>query len=435
MQPTPFQIFDTFIFFIAVIHTFLTPTLFTWSQHLKRLKTKQRSRWRFYHFASEMVYLLSEVEVVFGIWLIPLLIGYVAFFNWSAMVSYLNSRDYTQALYIMVIVVVIGSRPIIVCVEKFLMWIARAGGNTPAAWWWTILTIGPLLSIILKEPGAMALSAILLARKFYPYQPSRAFKYATLGLLFANVSIAGTLTPFASRSLLLVLKKWHWDFSYLFMKFGWKALVAILLANLGYFLFFHKEFESFRKPKTRAEKKDHKPLPPLWITLVHVGFVTLTALTGDHPPLFLGIFILYLGFHRATSFYQQALELKSAILVGFFFASLITHAELQGWWIFAVLKPLNEWGMMWGAFILSALVDNATILYLASEMPHLSMQQQYALVVGAMAAGGLSVIANAPNPIGHAILRSSFRGKISFSRLFMGAFFPTLIILIVFSIV
>ena len=42
----------------------------------------------------------------------------------------------------------------------------------------------------------MTIGALLLGRQFYDLNPGPALKYATLGLLFVNVSIGGTLDPF-----------------------------------------------------------------------------------------------------------------------------------------------------------------------------------------------------------------------------------------------
>ncbi len=430
MSVAPFNLFAAIIFGLAILNMFLTPTLYSISRYFSNLRDKKTKYWKHHHFFAEVFYLLSEVEVVFGLWLVPLLIGFTYFHSWNDAVQYLHSRDYTSALYIMVIVVVVSSRPIIQFAEKVLEYIARLGGDTPGAWWLTILTIGPLFGAMMKEPGAMTLCAILLAKKFYPFKSSRAFQYATLGLLFANISVGGMLTPFASRALFIVAKKWEWGIVDMFTMFGWKAIMGLVLANLLYFFVFRKEFRNF--PKTLPAVEKEQPTPPLWITCVHLIFLTLVALTGEHAPIFIGVFILFLGFHRATVFYQSPILLKSAIMVGFFFASLLIHGELQGWWINPLLQDLPELGVFSLSFALSGVADNAVVIYLASKIPSYTDALRYVLVAGSMAAGGLTVVANAPNPIGHAILRPSFGGKISFSRLFLGALPPTLIMATIF---
>jgi hypothetical protein len=429
-----FQIASTIIFFLAIVHTFMTPFLFTFSEKYAARKLTTPENWKRYHFLSEVLHLLSEVEVVFGLWLLPLLSAFTLLKGWEQTIDYLNTRGYTHAIYITVVLVVIGSRPIITFAEKLLEWIARLGGDTPGAWWWTILTIGPLLGALIKEPAAMALSAILLSKKFYPYYPSRNFRYATLGLLFANISVGGMLTSFSSRALFIVADRWKWNWAYMLTRFGWKDLIGMILSTGIYYLIFRKEFQKglFPKKLPALEKEEAEHPTPLWITLVHLGFVALIVITGETAPLFLGVFMIFLAFWKATSFYQTPLHLHSAVLIGFFFASLIIHGELQGWWIIPLMQNLNHFGAMVVSFVLSAFVDNAIVSYITLELPHYDDLKHYLVISGAMSAGALTVIANAPNPVGHAILRASFKGKISFLGLFLGAITPSLIYLTLF---
>jgi Na+/H+ antiporter NhaD/arsenite permease-like protein len=86
--------------------------------------------------------------------------------------------------------------------------------------------------------------------------------------------------------------------------------------------------------------------------------------------------------------------------------------------------------MYFGATALTAITDNAALTYLGSLVEGISDQLKYALVAGAVTGGGLTVIANAPNPAGAGILQSSkaFEGTgISPVGLLLGAIPPTLI--------
>lgn len=431
-SPSSFEIASTAIFAFAIIHTFLTPTLYRLGEKLNKRKEKEtdEAKWKWLHFFSEIFNLLSEVEIVLGIWLIPLFLLFIFMQGYRPAVDYLNSLSYSYALYITVIVVVVGSRPLISFAEKILELCARLGNDAPAAWWWTLLTLGPILGALLKEPAAMAISSILLLKKFYHYQPSRAFKYATLGLLFANISIGGMLTSFSSRALFIVASIWEWDWLYMLTHFGWKAILAILLANTFYYLIFRKEFTRYFPivlPKHEIEEAT-----PLWITCIHLIFLILMIVFGEEAPLFIGVFILFLGFWKATSFYQAPLHLRSAILVGFFFASLLIHGDLQRWWFIPLMQQFGEFGTMLSSFILSGFIDNAVVSYLSLEVPGLDEVKRYLIIVGAMSAGALTIIANAPNPVGHAILRVGFQARISLFALLLGALPPALIFLAVF---
>ena len=134
-----------------------------------------------------------------------------------------------------------STRPIVLLAENALRVLARVGKGTPAAWWAIILTVGPLLGSLITEPGAMTICALLLGRQFYDLQPSARLKYATLGLLFVNVSIGGTLTHFAAPPVLMVARLWNWDTPFMLTHFGWRAVVAIVASVVVYGLIFRRE--------------------------------------------------------------------------------------------------------------------------------------------------------------------------------------------------
>jgi Na+/H+ antiporter NhaD/arsenite permease-like protein len=85
-----------------------------------------------------------------------------------------------------------------------------------------------------------------------------------------------------------------------------------------------------------------------------------------------------------------------------------------------------------GSMILSAFNDNALITYLATLAPEFTSQMKYLIVAGAVSAGGLTIIANAPNPAGVAILKKHFGAQLSPLKLFYGAILPTIIVSIIF---
>jgi len=87
------------------------------------------------------------------------------------------------------------------------------------------------------------------------------------------------------------------------------------------------------------------------------------------------------------------------------------------------------------AAALTAVTDNAALTYLGSLVEGLSPAFKYALVAGAVTGGGLTVIANAPNPAGFSILRGNFPdGAISPLWLLIAAVPPTLVALVAFWI-
>ena len=97
-----------------------------------------------------------------------------------------------------------------------------------------------------------------------------------------------------------------------------------------------------------------------------------------------------------------------------------------------LLENLSPLGVLGVSILMTAFNDNTAIAYLATLMPSWSTAFQYALFSGVVAGGGLTVIANAPNPAGYAYLSKHFENGISALKLFQAAFIPTLILYIIY---
>ena len=442
----PFNAVATGIFVLAILHTFSAARFTALAhgvQHRHDDEARAKGRRATPSVIAEALHFLGEVEVVFGLWAVVLTVAMTAYAGWDTATHYLNSTvNYTEPLFVVVIMALASTRPIVNFAEAGLRRVADAGGGTPAAWWMTILTIGPLLGSFITEPAAMTICALLLARQFYDFRPSTTLKYGTLGLLFVNVSIGGTLTHFAAPPVLMVARTWGWDLSFMASHFGWRAATAITISTALYYLLFRTEFTALaaRAPVPDVEQPHEDAsggalLPvPAWVTSAHVFFIAWTVFNVHYPALFLGGFLFFLGFARATAAYQASTELKTPLLVGFFLAGLLIHGGLQGWWIAPVLGSLAEAPLFLGAMLLTALNDNALITYLATLVPNLGDELRIAVVEGAVVGGGLTVIANAPNPAGQALLSRFFGGSVSPLGLMLGALVPTLIAAAVFRL-
>ncbi len=173
--------------------------------------------------------------------------------------------------------------------------------------------------------------------------------------------------------------------------------------------------------------KDRTDPIPAWVTLVHVFFLVFTVWQAHEPVLFIAGFLFFLGFAQATAHHQNRIDLRPALLVGFFLAGLVIHGGMQGWWLQPVLKSLDRTQLMLGATFLTAFNDNAAITYLSTLVPGFTAGLKYAVVAGAVTGGGLTVIANAPNPAGQAILSRYFRDGVSPLWLAVAALVPTII--------
>ena len=447
LEIEPFNGVATAIFALAIVHTFMVGRFTALSHDVQQRHdeaARAADRPQTPSVMAEALHFLGEVEVVFGLWVLVLAVAITSYAGWDTTTRYLNSTvNYTEALFVVVIMALASTRPIVVLAEAALKRVADTGGATPAAWWITILTIGPVLGSFITEPAAMTICAVLLARQFFDLSPARPLKYATLGLLFVNVSIGGTLTHFAAPPVLMVARPWGWDAAFMAGQFGWRAVAAIAVSTASYYFIFRTEFARLktRPPVADVERPDEDSaggvlLPaPAWVTVVHVAFVAWTVFNAHYPALFLGGFLFFLGFAKATAVYQGRIELRTPLLVGFFLAGLVIHGSLQGWWIAPVLGSLAETPLFVGSALLTAVNDNALVTYLATLVPNLDDGLKVAVVGGAVVGGGLTVIGNAPNPAGQALLSRFFDGSVSPLGLLLGALPPTLIAAALFRLV
>jgi hypothetical protein len=544
VQEEPFNLVATLLFFAAIIHTFMASTFMALShrwhhEHAEKVKRGEARR-HSVDFRAEVFHFLGEVEVVFGLWAVALVGAIVAFYGWSTVIAYIGHRvNFTEAAFVVVIMTLASTRPILKSVESVMVAIANQLGGSLAVLWMTILTVGPILGSLITEPAAMTISALLLSQRFYKLNPSRGFKYATLGLLFVNISVGGTLTHFAAPPVLMVAEPWGWGTMHMLTHFGWKAVIGIIIANGLYLMCFRKEFArlqhayALQNLKDEIEKRfvtrdrveqqflrtvsaveeeqqliksldqttrtltsqvrqrmleetlpvfetegidaqlireafdkrfeeislsrmrEHLPglLPeeqrpefldpewderedpvPFWVTLVHLLFMVWTVVNAHYPPLFILGMLFFLGFAQVTRPFQNRINLQPAMLVGFFLAGLVIHGGAQSWWIAPVLGSFSAVPLNLVATILTAFNDNAAITYLSTLVPGFTDSLKYAVVAGAVTGGGLTVIANAPNPAGQSILKSHFDDAVSPLGLLQAALLPTIIIWLCFAL-
>jgi hypothetical protein len=189
-----------------------------------------------------------------------------------------------------------------------------------------------------------------------------------------------------------------------------------------------------QRPPFIDPKWDERDDPvPNWIVFAHVSFMIWTIINAHNPAIFISGLLFFIGFAQVTSPFQNRIDLKPALLVGFFLGGLVIHGGVQGWWIEPVLGSLSETPLMLTATILTAFNDNAAITFLATLVPNLTDSLKYSVVAGAVTGGGLTVIANAPNPAGISILKKHFANGVSPLKLLVAALIPTIILLLCFQ--
>ena len=213
--------------------------------------------------------------------------------------------------------------------------------------------------------------------------------------------------------------------------FGWRAALAVFLNAALATWWFRRHLRPMGVTSPSAQTQS-VPRPHL---VVHLLFLAGVVLYAHHPAAFLGLFLFFMGYSTAYRRYQDRLILREALLVAFFLAGLVVLGGLQEWWLQPLLMRMSSTTVFFGATALTALTDNAALTYLGSLVPGLAEGFKQALVAGAVTGGGLTVIANAPNPAGVAILRGKFEDQtIQPLGLLAGAALPTVIAALAFRL-
>lgn len=409
---SPSSIAATACLALAILHSFSV-------QLLHRVAT----RFPIGSARAKLFHLLSEVEVVFGIWAGLYLIYLASTQGLLEATRYLNSQNFTEPAFVFVIMTLCSTRPILNLAARSIDFTARAIPVNPAlAFYVTTLIVGPLLGSFITEPAAMTVTALVLLDRFYSKQISTSLKYATLGLLFVNVSIGGVLTPYAAPPVLMIASKWGWGAEYMFTQFGWKAVIAVFISTVLITLRFAREIQKL--PLSRSEKIGTPH--PSWLSAVYLAFLIGMILSSHSSAVFGAIFLAFLSWTSLAKDRRKDLRLRSGFLVALFLSGLVVLGSPQRWWLEPILRDLHAFSLYLGAISLTAITDNASLTYLGSQVPNLANASKYALVAGSVVGGGLTVIANAPNPAGFGILRPAFGEQgISPVSLFAYALLPT----------
>jgi hypothetical protein len=416
MSPTSIQVVAAVIFALALIHTFSTK----YFEHLAHTRPKHAGVW----------HLLAEVEVVFGFWAMVMIVVMAFMTSRADAVSYLDGRNFTEPMFVFAIMVVAGSKPVLQAASAAVQALVRLIPlPAPIAFFFTALAIVPLLGSFITEPAAMTLAALLMRDRIF-INASKTLRYGTLGVLFVNISIGGTLTPFAAPPVLMVAAKWNYDLAFMLTHIGWKAAIAVFTNATVLTLLFAKEL----KAMSYSADSPYKGVPMPMIAL-HGLFLLGIVVFAHHPAAFIAIFLLFMGVATAYPQHQERLILREGLLVAFFLGGLVVLGGMQAWWLQPVLMAMDETQIYFGATALTAITDNAALTYLGSQVEGLSEGFKYALVTGAVTGGGLTIIANAPNPAGASILKGTFdEGAINPLGLLAAALLPTVVAIICFRI-
>jgi hypothetical protein len=414
-SPSTLELLATILFGVAIVHTFATGVF-------------QRIGNRFAEgtVGENLFHLLGEVEVVFGFWAGTLIVILALLYGPGNAADYAENLNFTEPLFVFSIMTISATRPILSLAVTLILKVstgisALTRVDPKLTTYACCLVLGPLLGSLITEPAAMTLTAIILGRRYFGPERTLRLKYVTLATLFVNVSIGGVLTPYAAPPVLMVAKTWGWDLAFMIGHFGWKSALAVAINSVGATLLLRREL----KAAADAAKSVGSAVP-VFLSAIHLVFLALVVISTHHPVIFIGALLFFLGMVAITREYQDELRLREALLVAFFLGGLVVLGGPQRWWLEPLISNLSALPLFLGATGLTAITDNAALTYLGSQIQGISPEFQYALVAGAIAGGGLTVIANAPNPAGYSILREGFgKDGIRPELLFAAALVPT----------
>lgn len=417
-SPSTIEVCGTIFLFVAIIHTFLT-------SYFQRVANRYPSG----SVLENLFHLLGEVEIVFGFWAAILLVCMLFFVGQADTLHFADNLSFAEPIFVFAIMTVASTRPIIETSQKLITHAAKlAPSNQQHVTYFLCLFIGPLTGSFITEPAAMTVTALVLYNQYYQKEISNRFRYLTIAVLFVNVSIGGVLTHYAAPPVLMVAEKWNWNSQFMFFTFGWKAMMAVAINTAIATAILAKELKSLPVHETK-----HGRAIPVWVVMLHIVFIAAIVLTSHHSTFCIGMLLFFLGVAKITSEYQHQLKIRQSLLVAFFLGGLVILGSFQSWWLTPLLHRFNEFSLFVAATIVTSFTDNAALTYLGSKVQDVTDGFKYALVAGAVCGGGLTVIANAPNPAGFSILQRSFgKDGIHPGKLFLYALFPTLISMMCF---
>jgi hypothetical protein len=249
-----------FIFILAVLHTFCV-----------KIFQKIGNRFPSGSVLENLFHFLGEVEVVFVFWSGILFATWYFLQGSQSAIAYFESRNFTEPLFVLVVMAISATRPVLVAAKKLIQVTSNLLPlREPVAFTLSALFIGPLLGSFITEPAAMTVTALLLKEKFFDGGVSSRLKYLALGTLFVNVSIGGTLTPYAAPPVLMVAHQWGWDLSFMLSHFGWKAICAIFCSVFFLYVFGLPEWKDLSSQKADPTSD---PRVPFWLIALHFIFL------------------------------------------------------------------------------------------------------------------------------------------------------------------
>ena len=210
------ELFQTAIFFLAITHALLSDK-FLKTARLKAIQGAGTPLVTTYNF-------LGNITIIFGFWLVPILIVMWINKGGDYTFEYLQTFDLGEPFAYFVLAALGFLQPLRHLLANALNYLCKLTSYQIAFWWSALLIFSSILTGCFSELGIMAVVCGLLSRTFFSLKPSNNLSYLTLSLLLIGLSVGGAILPFNLLFTLEVFNGVNWYHWTIFLLFGWKSL-------------------------------------------------------------------------------------------------------------------------------------------------------------------------------------------------------------------
>ena len=395
------EIFSTVIFFIAVVHIFISV------QFLKRAHQIEKKGSQKNLFSYSCNAFLGNAALIFGLWLIPILIVMALQRGPALSMEFFASINWNEPLAYFVLITVATVRPLRNLFDTLMHKTSHLFGNRIFFFWAGTLLLSSVLTGVFSNVAIMALACLFLSHSFFPLKPSVPLSYLTFALLLLCIAVGETIIP-VNFSFIMDGINGDWSHLQIFFVFGWKVFLGLILLLFGAWYLFKKEFKKLQAPYKRCEKKRYK------IRLREITYALLFLLASfgkNNVYILLMVIALVIVLHKP--YYRMkkeegSLQLYFPLLIAFFTLTLEMHASLQKWWVLPLFQKISGLSSYPYAFFLTGLNEHIPLEALKVTLKEATPITQFYSYLGVLAGGGLTIIAKSANMVSNLTLKKHF---------------------------
>lgn len=380
------QWLSTLFFALAIIHVFFSDSL------QRKAKINRGGKHTAFAF-------LGNTTLIFGIWLIPLLLCLFFLEGPNQLEKTFQEVNYREPFSYFVLITVATAQPMIQLFHFIMDRICRLFGKLLSFRWALALITCSLIGGIFSPIAIMALLSRYLSTTFFHFKPNQKLTYYTFATLLVTSAASATIFPI-NFNFFSPLTSINFNYKELFHLFGWKSLIAVItIVVLGLFI-FRQEFARMQKQFQKFEKKQIKLQGRHFLY-----FFLLLAASFGSQNIYLLLMVIAIMVVVDKSFYQGSgkegkLSLYLPLTIAFFTTTLEIFARLQTWWVVPLFSDLDQVKTFWWSYLLTGLNENVPL--------EASKLTQNINILAIVSAGGLTLIAKSSNIVAKKLLKNHF---------------------------